>query len=189
MAEPVDHVARDVLFKAVAFVNGRDILDVVGGIIFGNEPDGFGLDPQVHVFGDQGHFAVGVFFGQAIGAVKDLVVGLVVLEVRLEVGVEALVELDEEVALVPADGDPAVKDAFGADLVEFFQEMPRLEVEGFVAFFEFVELFNDRDGNNNIMFLELVKAGAIMEDDIGVEDEEFRGFWGHGPPPWIEWRS
>ena len=52
-------------------------------------------------------------------------------------------------------------------------ELAGVVVEGFVPFFELVQLFEDDDGHDDVVFLELVDAGAVVEDDVGVEDEDF----------------
>jgi len=89
-------------------------------------------------------------------------VGFIVFEMKFKVWVEFLVELDDKVAAVLADGDAAVENTVCTDLIKFFEEMPGLEVEGFVPFLEFIKFFDDCDGDNNIMFFELVEAGAVM---------------------------
>ena len=99
---------------------------------------------------------------------------------------EALVQFDQQTAVVLADRDAAVKDAVRADLVQFFQEMPGLKVDGFVAFFEFVQFFNHCDRNHHVVFFKLMEAGTVVKDDIGVENEDFHGFWGHRGPPDIQ---
>lgn len=162
MAEAVDHFFGNILFKTVAFVDRRYIFDMVGGIVFSNEMHRLCFDAQVHVFGDERHFAVGVFLGEAIGTVQYFVVGFIVFKMKFKVGMKTLVKFDDEVPLVLADGDTAVEDAVRAYFIEFFEEMPGLEVEGLVPFFEFIKFFNDGDGDDDIVLFELVQARAVM---------------------------
>ncbi len=171
MAQAVDDLARNIFFKTVTFVDLRNIFDMVCRIIFGDEVYGLGLDAQVDVLGDQGHDALGIFLGKAECAVEYLVVRLVGFKVELEVIVEFLVEFDDQKPFVLADGDTAVKDPFRRDLVEFLEEVARVEIEGFVTLLEFVQLFNNGDRDDDVVFFKLVQACAVVQDDVGVQDK------------------
>ena len=59
--------------------------------------------------------------------------------------------------------------------VEAAEELTGLEMDVFVAPLELVELLEDGDRNRDVVFLELPNAAAVVEDDVGVEDEEFGG--------------
>ncbi len=48
-----------------------------------------------------------------------------------------------------------------------------MEVEGVVAFLEIVELFKNRDRNNDVVLTKLVNTATVVEDYIGIEDEYF----------------
>jgi hypothetical protein len=46
-------------------------------------------------------------------------------------------------------------------------------VERFVPLLEVVEFLDDRDGNDDVILLEVVDALAVVERNVGVENEEF----------------
>jgi dihydrofolate synthase/folylpolyglutamate synthase len=58
-------------------------------------------------------------------------------------------------------------------LVKFPDKFPRLEINKVVASFEFIQLFENRDGQNDIMLLELIDTFMIVQEHIGVEHEDF----------------
>ena len=146
---------------------------MVGRVILGDQVNGLGLDAQVHVLRDERYFLGRMVFGKAVGAVEDAVIGHAVIEDRFKIGMEFLVETDKQFALVLADRDAAVEDAIPADLVDLLEEMPGMEVQALIALFKFVEFLNNGNGDDNIMFFELVKTRAVVENDIGVKDEYF----------------
>ena len=47
-----------------------------------------------------------------------------------------------------------------------------MEVDIFVAALELVEFLEHRDRNRDVVLLEIADAAAVVEDDVGVEDEE-----------------
>ena len=59
--------------------------------------------------------------------------------------------------------------------VKAAEKLARLEVDVFVAPLELVELLEHGDRNCDVVFLEFPNAAAVVEDDVGVEDEEFGG--------------
>ena len=44
-------------------------------------------------------------------------------------------------------------------------------VEGFIALFKLVKLLKNRNRHHNVMLLELIDAGAVMEYHISVKDK------------------
>ena len=55
-------------------------------------------------------------------------------------------------------------------------------VDYLTAFFKVVQLFKNCDGDDNVMLLEVVDAGAVVQDNVGIEDKGFflRGHKGPG---------
>ena len=95
---------------AAAGVEAADILDMVGGVILGHQPDRLGLHPQVDVLGHQDVAAGLVGMGQVIADVEDLMIRLGSSRKMLaQVLVQRLFELDRHPALVRSDPDPAVE--------------------------------------------------------------------------------
>jgi hypothetical protein len=56
--------------------------------------------------------------------------------------------------------------------VEAAKKLAGLEVDVFVAALELVEFLEHRDWNRDVVLLEIADAAAVVEDDVGVEDEE-----------------
>ena len=52
-------------------------------------------------------------------------------------------------------------------------ELARVIMDGILTALKGVDLFDDRDGDDNVVFLEMKDAGGVMEDDVGVEDKYF----------------
>jgi hypothetical protein len=50
-----------------------------------------------------------------------------------------------------------------------------MKVQRVIALLEIVQLLNHRDGNHDIMLVELMDAVAVVKDDVGVEDKNFSG--------------
>ena len=50
-----------------------------------------------------------------------------------------------------------------------------MKVERVVPFFKIIEFFENRDGDHDVMFIEMVDAAAVVQDYIGIEDENFLG--------------
>ena len=73
----------------------------------------------------------------------------------------------------------AQRDTVRAGLLAFYQvadlahEGPGIEVDGFVAFLELVQFLDDRDGNHDVVVLKLFDALIVVQDDIGVQHEDF----------------
>ena len=53
-----------------------------------------------------------------------------------------------------------------------------MEVDDLAAFFEMVKFLQNWNGNNNVVVFKVIDAGTVMEDNIGVEHENFL-FMGH----------
>ena len=86
---------------------------------------------------------------------------------------EFALQAESDFALSGAEIDAAVKEFVAAEGVEGAEELAGVVVEGFVALFELIELLEDDDGHDDVVFFEVVEAGAVVEDDVGVEDEDF----------------
>ena len=52
------------------------------------------------------------------------------------------------------------------------EERTGLEVDVFVALFELVEFFQDGDWNRNVVILEVSQATCVVQNDVGIENEE-----------------
>jgi len=61
------------------------------------------------------------------------------------------------------------------------QKREHLIIQGLVALFELIEFLENRDGNDDLVFLEIIDACQIMKNDIGIQDKGFGGgAAGHG---------
>ena len=59
-----------------------------------------------------------------------------------------------------------------------------MEVDNLASFFETVEFFQDGDRDDDVVFVEVVEAGAVVQDYVGVEDKDLLVPRGAGP--WVE---
>ena len=44
-----------------------------------------------------------------------------------------------------------------------------MKIKGVVAFFKLVEFFENGNGNGDVVFLETEGAGAVVQNDVGIE--------------------
>ncbi len=54
-------------------------------------------------------------------------------------------------------------------------------VDNLAAFFEAVEFFEYGDRDDDVVFVEVVEAGAVVQDYVGVEDKDLLVHGGAGP--------
>jgi hypothetical protein len=115
-----------------------------------------------------------MFERDMVGDIEDaMVLFFGVGKDQLQVGMHFLVEADGQHALAFPEGHITVEQLAGTQFVDFPNELPGMMVDDLAAFFKLIEFFENRNGNNNVMFLEIIDTGAVVEDDIGVEDKEF----------------
>ena len=113
-----------------------------------------------------------MFLGQMIADIEDLVVGFgAVGKMEAQVVVERLFQLDRDPALVRPDLYPAVEQLARTQAIKGANKFAGMIVEGLIAFLELVKFFQHGDRYDNVMFLKIVDAGGIVQDDIGVENE------------------
>ena len=48
-----------------------------------------------------------------------------------------------------------------------------IAVDNIVSFLEFIEFFDNGDGNDNVVVFELMDAGAVVKYYIGVQNKDF----------------
>ena len=172
----VDQLAVDIFEDTAAPVELRQIRHVIGAIILGGQPYGFGLHAQVDVLGDQHHLVETFLDGDVIGRVEDVMVGFGAREIGLDLVVELGFQKNRNASLPGADRNPAVEDVIPGEVVQGAQKFARVAVENILAFLEAVELFDDGDRNNDIMFVELVDTTAVVQDDIGIQNKGLPNF-------------
>lgn len=112
-----------------------------------------------------------------VGDIEDVVIGFFGGEIPRQIGVKIPFELNADFSQFRTERDAAVEDGVFAEGVQSAYEFTGMAIEGLVAFLELIELFHDRDGNDNVVLFELVKATAVVEDDIGIKDKELLFPW------------
>ena len=85
---------------------------------------------------------------------------------------DGLPHLHVQAAPALAERQPLGERAVARQLVQLADELARLEVDEVVTALEAVELLQDDDGQRDVVLLEVVDAGVIEEDDVGVDHEE-----------------
>ena len=93
-------------------------------------------------------------------------------------------EADRYVSFAVADGNATVKNAVACQRIQGAEEFPGVAIKDVFTFFEPVQFFDDHDGDYQIMFIKMVNTGAVMQDDIGIENENLftlpvmgKGIW------------
>jgi len=100
-----------------------------------------------------------------------MVVGLVRGLIKGNFIVEGLFKLYGNPSPVRPDLYAAVKELVTAQQIKGADKLAGVKVQGVIALLELVKLFENGYGNNDVVLLELVDAGAVVKDDVGVEDE------------------
>jgi hypothetical protein len=167
----IDQGLVDVLFEANARVERRDVFHMVVAVILREQAQGLGLHAQVHVLADQDDLATGVLPGKSVGHVQDLVVRRPRLERHTQVFVVFATHLDDDVTEALADLHALVEEWPLGQPIHGAQELAGVKIERLVALLETVQLLQHRDGNDDIVLLELIHAFAVVKNDVGVEHE------------------
>jgi hypothetical protein len=114
-----------------------------------------------------------VLLRDVVGDVEDAVVFLLDIgKEQLQVLVHLLVEANVEGALVYAQGHAAVEELAGAQTIELAHELAGMVIDGLAAFLELIEFLQHGNGEDDVVLVEVVDARAVVEDDVGVEDED-----------------
>jgi hypothetical protein len=50
--------------------------------------------------------------------------------------------------------------------------LPGMVIYNLAALLEVIQFFQNRDRNDDIVFFKIVDAGTVMENNVGVEDED-----------------
>ena len=146
--------------------------DLAGLVVLGGNPQRLGLHAQVDVLGDQYHLAVAAGSAEHVGQGEDAVVRLGAGESLAHQRRLGLADLDEQAAVVVAQGEAFGQETRPRQAVELADELPRLGVDRVVAALEGVEFLEDDDGDGHVVLGEVVDAGVIVENHVGVEDEQ-----------------
>jgi hypothetical protein len=149
---------------------------VIVTVILRRQADSLGLHAQVDVFADQNDLALGLGLRQAIGDIENFMIRGLRREAPFQFGMERLTYLDHDPAKSIRDLDASIEEGIARQFVYGPQEFSRGEIERLVPLLEVIEFLDDRDGNNNIMLLKLVDALAVVQSNIGVENEGFPAF-------------
>jgi hypothetical protein len=103
---------------------------------------------------------------------QDPMVGLVPGEDLVYPGGLRLPHLDEETAPAGAQRQPVAQRAVPGEVIELTNELAGLEVDQVITALEAVELLQHDDGERDVVLLEVVDAGVVEEDHVGVDHEE-----------------
>ena len=156
------------VFHAVFF-------DSVREIVLSHHSCGLRLHPEVDVLGDEGSETSGIIVPDPYCSGENPVVLDVVVEKVLHIVREGVVRLDLDVAETLAERDSGLAEhlPFG-EPVDQPHEAPCIETQGIIAFLELVQLLYHGNRNDNVIVLELLDRLVVVQDDIGVEHEDFR---------------
>ena len=168
---------RQVLHEPDLLVRILDLLllHTVGHVVLDLHPCSLGFHAQVDVLGHQGDEAVRIVVPYPDRGSKDPVVRDIVVEHVLHGLRERMVGLDLYVAQVLAYRHPVRSEglAFG-DAVDVAHEPSGVVGELVVAFLELVKFLDHHDRYHDVVVLELADSLVVVEDDVGVQDEDLR---------------
>ena len=170
--EAVVHFGVDPLDRPLAGVERVEALDFVGGVVLRAEAERLGLHPQIRVLRDDDHRPRRRLLLEAERRPQDAVVGSVLQKrfVQPTVGTAPQYHADRT---QPLSQRAALGGKYVAgERIEAAEKFAGLEVDVFVAALELVEFLEHRDRNRDVVLLEIADAAAVVEDDVGVEDEE-----------------
>ncbi len=98
-------------------------------------------------------------------------IGLVLPEHLAQQPVPLHVRLHDEDPAV-AQGYAFVQQLVAAHGVELAGKLAGVEIDDLVALFEPVDLFKDRDRDDDVVLLEGVHAIVIVQDDVRIQNED-----------------
>ena len=99
-------------------------------------------------------------------------VGRVLSERRLESIIEWFAQADADSSQVGSDADAGGFQNGPRQIVKGSQELSRLETEVIMPSFKAVQFLDHRDGDDHIVGSETLNAFGIVQDDIGIENED-----------------
>jgi hypothetical protein len=102
-----------------------------------------------------------------------------------KIRVQLHIQAQGDLPLAVAKTDASVEELVGAYFIEFPDELPGMVVDDLAALFELVQFFKDRDRDDNIVFVETIDTGTVVQDNVGVENKDFFILW-HVPPGMAE---
>jgi hypothetical protein len=88
-------------------------------------------------------------------------------------------QADRDLPLPIPERYTAVEQTAPGKRVEASQKFPGIAVDDLLSLFKSIELLDDGDGNHHVMLIEMVHTGAVVKDDVGVEDKGFPGIPSH----------
>jgi len=87
--------------------------------------------------------------------------------------VEIHIQAQRYLPLAVAKCNAAVKELIGTYFIEIPDELAGIVVDDLAALFELVEFFKNRDRDDDVVFVKTMDAGIVVQDNVGVEDEDF----------------
>ena len=149
------------------------VTNVVGSVVLSHQSDGAGFHPQIDVLADENDGVVFVFLRNVVSDIENAVIFFLSIgKDQLQVRVHFFIEADGQYTLAFSQSHIAVEKLAGTQLVDFPDKFPGMMVDDLRALLELIEFLKNRDRDDNIVFLEVVDTGTVMEDDIGIENEK-----------------
>ena len=169
------HAAR---WRCPDCIDPRTVVGCVA-IVLCRETKRLGLHAQVDVLADHDDLAAGKLSPQLVGHIQDLVIGRARLEGHAQVVLILATHLDDDVAQVLTDLNALAKQWLLRQPVDSAQELARVKIDRLVPFLEPIKLLQHRDGNNDVVLLELIHAFAVVKDDVGASSARYfsRSSW------------
>lgn len=90
-----------------------------------------------------------------------------------------LAEFDDNFTAFRPNAYSFVKNLVTAEIIKNTDKFAGVKIKRFIPLFKFIKLFKDLNRDNDIIILKMVDALAVMEDNIGVDNECFYFFRRH----------
>ena len=170
--EAVDRGAVDPLDDPFSGVERVETADLVGRVILRADADRLRLHPQIRILGDEDHLPARDVPLDGECRPQDAVVGGVLEERIVEADTGPGSEDHPDRPQSVAQWAPLRRKHVAGEGVKAAEKLACLEMDVFVAALELVEFLKHRDRHRDVVLLEIADAAAVVEDDVGVEDEE-----------------
>ena len=170
----VDRIRGHVLDDVLAGVELADVLDLAGLVVLRLHADALRLHAEVDVLGHQDDPVRPVLAREVMRQGEYPVIGVVLPEYSPQLLAHLHVGVHDEESAGP-EPHALAQEVVADERIELAGEFARVVVDDLVAALELVDFFEQGYGDDDVMLFEGVDAPVIIENDVGVENENFIG--------------
>src|SRR6056297_1609295 len=105
-----------------------------------------------------------------------MVINFLIRKILFNILVKLLFQFNRDFSKSLVYLDSSFKYFFVKNGIQGANKFAGVKIDGFVTGFEFVQFFQHHNRNNDIMFIKLINTGAVMKDNVGIQDKSFFSF-------------